>query len=137
MAMSQQTVHVDLPSELYERLRTIAEASNRPLQTVLVESLELLFADLSRDADTLALSLERLSDEQLWAIVHRRLTWPDDVRLRALVSAGTQRALAAEEQAELESLIDQVDRYTLLRSQALLLLHERGNDVAKYLPRGA
>lgn len=135
--MSHQTVLVDLPPDLYERIRTVAEASNRPVQTVLAESLALLFGDLADDADTLLPALERLSDEQLWAVVHRRLAWPHATRLRALTTAGSRRTLAADEQAELEALIDQVDRYALLRSRALLLLQQRGHDAAAYVKRGA
>jgi hypothetical protein len=135
--MSQQTVLVDLPPDLFQRIRTVAEASNRPLQTVVVESLELLFGHLSDDVESLLPALESMSDEQLWAVVHRRLAWPQDARLRALVTSGAQRTLSADEQAELEVLIDQVDQYTLLRSRALLLLQQRGRNVAMYVKPGA
>jgi hypothetical protein len=80
--------------------------------------------------------LESLSDDQLWAIVHRALVWPQDIRLRELTTLGQQGNLSVEEQAELERLVDQVDRYVVLRSQALLLLKQRGHDVEHRLRLG-
>jgi hypothetical protein len=50
--MSQPTIQLELPPELMERAEQIARDSNRPLETVLVESLELLFgtaSDISLD----------------------------------------------------------------------------------------
>jgi hypothetical protein len=73
------------------------------------------------------------SDEQLWAIVQRRLTWPDGVKLRELMAASKAGELSPSDRAALDNLLDQVDRYTLLRSHALLLLKQRGQDVEKYL----
>lgn len=73
------------------------------------------------------------SDEQLWAIVQRRLTWPDSVKLRELMAASKAGELSLSDRAALDNLLDQVDRYTLLRSHALLLLKQRGQDVEKYL----
>ena len=81
--------------------------------------------------------LETFSDEQLWAIVQRELAWPQDVRLRELTTLGKQGNLSAEEQIEMERLVDQVDRYVLVRSQALLLLKQRGHDVERRLKLGA
>ncbi|MHB8625261.1 MAG: hypothetical protein ACYDBJ_11365 [Aggregatilineales bacterium] len=81
--------------------------------------------------------VEELSDEQLWAIVYRPLAWTKDIRLRELTSLGKFGGLSADEQAETERLVDQVDRYVLLRSQALLLLKQRGYDVEHHLRMGA
>jgi len=57
-------------------------------------------------------------------------------RLRDLIAQGKQNALTADEQAELETLLDQIDRYTERRSRALLLLKQRGHDVEQYLKLG-
>lgn len=77
--------------------------------------------------------LAKLPDEQLWALVHRKIAWPQDARLRELTALGKQGTLSTEEQAELESLIDAYDQYVLLRSQALLYLKRRGYDVEQRL----
>jgi hypothetical protein len=135
--MTQQPVLLQLPEDLYERVRQIAEESNRPLENVLLDSLALLFGDWPDEATLSPQFLETLTDEQLWAIVHRALAWPQDIRLRELTTLGKQGNLSAEEQTEMERLVDQVDRYVLVRSQALVLLKQRGQDVEHRLRLGA
>ncbi|MDQ3247967.1 MAG: hypothetical protein M3Q45_02050 [Chloroflexota bacterium] len=131
--MTQQSVLVNLPVELYRRIRGTAQDTNRTVETVLLESLMLLFADLSSDAEPLFPVLDTLSDDQLWAVIQRRLTWPESARLRELVATSSIKTLSMHEQSELDSLLEQVDRYTLLRSKALLLLKQRGHPVEKHL----
>jgi hypothetical protein len=135
--MTQQPVMVHLPDDLYNRIRRVAEERNRSVETVLLDGLTLLFGDLSGDLEMLMPALETFSEEQLWAIVHRRLTWAEDARLRELLAASKQARLSGDEQAELDSLLAQVDRFVILRSKALLLLAQKGQDVASYLPVGA
>ena len=135
--MAQQPVVLQLPESLYERVRQIAADSHRPLEEVLVGSLALLFDDLPDNPALTPQLLEALSDEQLWAIVFRPLAWTQDVRLRELTALGKAGALSADERAEIERLVDQLDRYVLLRSQALLLLKQRGHDVEHRLRIGA
>jgi succinate dehydrogenase flavin-adding protein (antitoxin of CptAB toxin-antitoxin module) len=97
----------------------------------------LLFSQPSLSTD-LAANLAELvsfSDEQLWAIVHRRLPWSESLRLRELIAQSKQTALVDSEQRELEHLLELVDRSMLLRSEALLRLKERGRDVERYLTR--
>ncbi len=130
---STQSVSLDLPEELYARIREIAERNERSVETVLRESLEVLFGvDPSSAAHQLP-QLDAYRDDQLWAIVHQRMAWPQRERLRDLISSGKQDLLKESEQAELETLIDQADHYSLLRSQALQLLKQRGHNVDQYL----
>lgn len=135
--MAQQPVVLQLPESLYERVRQVAVDSNRPLEEVLLDSLALLFDDLPDSASLTPELLGDLSNEQLWAIVYRPLAWAQDVRLRELTALGKLGSLSSDEQAEIERLADQVDRYVLLRSQALLLLKQRGYDVERRLQMGA
>ncbi|MCA0456926.1 MAG: hypothetical protein LCI00_23345 [Chloroflexi bacterium] len=69
------------------------------------------------------------SDDQLWAVVNESFPLPKDLRLHELMMIGKQGSLSAIEQAELETLIEEHDQYILLRSQALLILKQRGFDV--------
>ncbi|MBX3062383.1 MAG: hypothetical protein U0528_06670 [Anaerolineae bacterium] len=135
--MSDQPVLLQLPEELYARIRQIAEESQRPVESVLVDSLSLLFGELPDNDSLTPEMLSSLTDEQLWAIVHRHLAWALDSRLRELSELGKTGQLSAEEYAEMESLVEQTDRHILLRSQALLLLKQRGYDVEHRLKMGA
>lgn len=133
--MSQSTVELHIPTDVYERAQQIARESNRSIESVLLDGLNLLFGTLS----TIDLSpdvLETYTDEQLWAMVYHRLTWPQDTRLRELVEIGKRGQLSADEHAEMERLLVLVDRYMLLRSKALLLLKQRGHDIEQRLQLG-
>ena len=134
--MGQSTVELQIPAEIYERARQIASDSNRSLESVLLDGLALLFGDLP-DTSLSPDALKDYTDEQLWAVVHQRLAWPQDARLRELIALGKQGQLTADEQAEMERLVDLVDHQMLLRSEALLLLKQRGHDVEKKLKLGA
>ena len=81
-------------------------------------------------------ALKDYSDEQLWAVVHRRLAWPQNSRLRELVALGDEGEISAEVMDELDGLIELVDQQMLLRSEALLRLKQRGCDIRKYLRPG-
>ncbi len=135
--MTDQSVLLQMPGELYERIRQIAAESNRPVENVLLDSIILLFGELPPDDQLTPQSLGGFSDEQLWALAHRPLAWPLDARLQELTALGKSGALSAEQQAELERLVSALDRYVLLRSQALLLLKQRGHDVEQRLKLGA
>jgi len=126
--MGQSTVELQIPAEIYERARQIASDSNRSLESVLLDGLALLFGDLP-DTSLSPDALKDYTDEQLWAIVHQRLAWPQDARLRELIALGKQGQITEDEKAEMERLIDLVDHQMLLRSEALLLLKQRGHDI--------
>lgn len=130
-------IHIDVPEELFEKMQEAAERSDQPVETVLVGSLALLFGDPPPNWDQLEATLESLPDDQLWALVYRRLAWPESARLHDLVARGRLAPLTDDEQRELEALIDDADRYTLVRSRALLLLKGRGYDVEARLKLSA
>lgn len=77
--------------------------------------------------------LQHYTDDELWAVVDERLTTEQDTRLRQLIALGKQGQLSVDEQAEMEQLVDMVDHQMLLRSEALLLLQQRGRDIDAYL----
>jgi hypothetical protein len=132
--MTQAPIVLLLPDELYERLREIADDSQRPVESVLIDSLTLLFGNLPAIDPQ---QLTTFSDEQLWALFHRQIAWPLDARLRELTTLSQQGILSPNDQTELESLVDAYDDYVLLRSQALVLLKQRGYEVEKRLRLGA
>ncbi len=129
-------LELQIPPEVYERARQIANESNRSIESVLLDGLTLLFGNLP-DTSLRPDALSDYSDEQLWAIVHQRLAWPQNSRLRELMIIGKQNQLTEDQEAEMERLIGLVDHQMLLRSEALLLLKQRGHDVEQTLKLGA
>jgi len=137
--MPEKSITLDLPEDVYERVRQVAEQSQRPLERVLVESIRLLFVlpPTSTDVATTLTALPGYSDAQLWAVVYQRLAWPQSQRLHELSAKNKLEQLTEDEQSECEYLLTLNDRAMLLRSKALLLLKNRGHDIAAYLERGA
>lgn len=132
--MTDRFIQFNVPDEIYERVQQVAEASHLSFEMVLVESLNLLFGQLS-SADDLEKQLNDLSgysDAQLWAVVHSRMAWKQSLRLRELTAKSKQSRLSDTEQEEQERLLDTADRYVLLRSEALVQLKLRGHDVSAY-----
>lgn len=129
--MGQQQITLQLPDDLYERMKKVADDNNRPLQVILVESLDLLFGG-STGLDTRLTELEGFADEQLLALVHRRMSWAESERLHELNERNKEASLNQDEQEELEHLLARVDRDLLLRSEALRLLRERGHSVERF-----
>jgi hypothetical protein len=128
--MSQQ-LHLELSDELMWHIRKAADASARSVEAVAVESLGLLFGGSAVIADVAYMDV--YTDQQLWAVVHQRLAMDDDQRMQALIETGKQGDLADSDQAELDALLEKLDDFILLRSNALLLLKQRGHPIEAYL----
>ena len=137
--MSGKSITLDLPEDLYERVRQVAEQSQRPVERILVESIRLLFGlpSTSTDIATTLAAMPSYSDAQLWAVIYQSLAWPQSQRLHALSTKNKLEKLTEDEQSEFEHLLTLNDRAMLLPSEALLLLKNRGHDIATYLERGA
>lgn len=130
--MSKDLYRLAIPEHLLNRPQRIAHENKRSVDTVLIESLDLFFGDVAGE-DLSPEALKDFSDEQLWAIVHRRLAWPQNSRLQELAALGDEGEMSAEQLNEMEGLIELVDHQMLLRSKALLLLKWRGCDNQKHL----
>ena len=134
--MEQLTVAVKVPAEVYRQVEEVAVECDRTADAVIVDALSLMFrspADMSLHPDDLA----SMDDHRLLAIWHSRLAWSLDARLRELMRLGQLGKTTNDEVAELEELVAQADHQALLRSEALLLLKQRGHNIDKLLNRGA
>lgn len=137
--MTQNLVTLNLPDELYERVQREADARQRSIESLVVETLDILF-DHTVQPLNLDQELEELADytdTQLWAVVHRRLSWQQSLRLHELNAKAKLETLSEAEDDELEHLLALNDGYMLLRSDALLKLKQRGHDIDAYLKIGA
>lgn len=135
--MGQKSVTLQIPAELYTAIQQAAEAAARPMETVLLESLEALFQPILDYQDENLSDqyawLGNASDAQLWAVVYRHLPWAASLRLHELNARAKANALSDAEADELQTLLEQVDRAMLLRSEALLLLKQRGYNLSDWL----
>jgi hypothetical protein len=134
--MTQQPLLLHLPEDLYAQIQQFAEENNRPVENVVLDGLALLFGNLSDSTRLTSDVIKTFCDDELWILVHLPLAWSYEARLRELTALGKQGGLSPDEQTELERLIEQNDRHILARSEALLMLKQRGYAVEQYLRSG-
>lgn len=133
--MAEKTITLHIPADLYEQVEKAAQASERNVENVLLDSISLFvnYPQTAQQLDTWVAQLGTYTDSQLWSVVYHRLSETDAFRLHELGDKNSQGKLIAQEQDELDNLLHLVDRDMLLRSEALLILQQRGHDVEAYL----
>lgn len=133
--MTNRTLTIQIPEEMYERAQQVAEESHRSIESVVLNTLALLYGALPEEVDLTP--LETFTDEQLWRIVWRPLPFALETRLDELSELGDWGKLTDAQKAELDQLVAEVNRYVLIRSKALVVLKKRGHDVESRLLQGA
>jgi len=132
--MADKTVTLHIPAELYKQVEKAAQASERPVENVLLDSISLFvnYPQTPQQLDKWVEQLGNYTDAQLWGVVYHRLAENDVMRLDELSEKNKAGVMNTQENDELTNLIYLVDRDMLLRSEALLLLQQRGHDVNDY-----
>ncbi len=131
--MEQKSVVIEIPAVLYERIQKEATENNQTAESLIANHVTAFFIQTPEDTDAVLALLGGYSNLQLWSVVGQQMSWPEKARMDALETKGEVGQLSADEQQEIEKLLDKVDEYTLLRSAALVLLKERGEDVERLL----
>lgn len=120
-----------LPDDLYESLRRNAQASNQPLEAMLLRTLHVSLPSLDGLPADLAdelIRLEALDDDGLRAIVHETVADADQDTIEGLLEnrAGT---LSDSDRKRIDELLERVNRTTLRKARAAVLLRFRGRQV--------
>lgn len=134
--MTVQSVTVQLPTRLYNRLKQRAERANRSIEIEMVEAVagslpadDILPTEL---ADALA-QLVIANDDTLLSAAKARFPAAKSVRLETLHLRRQTDAWSKMEEREAEELTTEQEQFMLLRAQAMSLLMQRGYDVAAIL----
>ncbi len=129
--MSSQMLTLNVPSPLYGQLKQCADASARSIEEELLDLLTSALADhtLPRDVAETVASLSSLDDSQLWQAARSRLTEEALHELEALHLKRQREGLLSHERQRAEELERLFERVVLLRSQAAVVLRQRGHDV--------
>ena len=129
--MSTQTLTLNVPAPLYGQLKQCADASARSIEEELLELLTSALADhtVPRDLAQTVASLSSLDDSQLWQAARSRLTEDALHELEALHLKRQREGLLSPERQRAEELERLFERVVLLRSQAAVVLRQRGHDV--------
>ena len=134
--MEEATVMLEVPVALYERAERLAREKNGSAESLLLDTLSNALGDLTA-MELEPEDLQALEDDQLYGVAHQRLAQPQEDRLRELLNLAQSGMATDAEIAELEALGDLVEHQMLLRSEALLLLKQRGRDIDSLLMLGA
>ena len=128
-----QTVTLNLPDNIYQRLKRIAQTMQRPLEEFLLDAVTTalpLLDDLPPEMMDDMVALALLNDEALWRVARSTLSSADQERLDSLLDKQGREALIATEQQELDQLLSEYERVVLTRSQAAVLLKQRKYDIS-------
>lgn len=131
--MTREAVTLHVPERLLIRLRQAAEATRRPLNDVILRSLEIgsppCWDDAPPELQADLAALDRLDDERLWLIARRQADDTEMVRCQQLLDMNANDQASPRERDELEELRNRFDSQMLLKAQAVALLRWRGHPV--------
>jgi len=132
--MPNQTVTLEMPSDLYSRLKKRAEQSNRTVEN---ETLELLAATVTPE-DQIAFeirhtvdSMALLDDAALERAAHSHLLTEFAEELEALHLKQQREPLTDAESKRNAELIRAYERSMLIRAHAAAQLKKRGVDISR------
>ena len=130
--MSRSSLTLELPAEIYERVRRAAKGMKQPVEQALVNIVKAATPSLEKVPEEYRAELEAmedLGDDKLWNVAQTRIPLPKQRRLESLLSKNQRGELTGRERQTLISLRAEADRLTLRRSYALLLLKYRGHGI--------
>ena len=126
-----QTVTLQIPELLYQRLVNTARATNRPLEEVMLYALKVGsppdWDNVPDEFQVDLAALDRMEDEALWKIAQSRKTVADMERYNVLLDRNQEGTLTDTERAELTALRTEADCFMLRKAQAAALLRWRGH----------
>ena len=125
-------VTLTLPDRLYEPTRRIAQATNQPLETVLLTALQASLPPLdglsAELADELG-RLEELDNKALRSVMFEAVPEIEQNEAEDLLGANRSLALTADERERLLAIQRAADRLMLRKARAAVLLRFRGQHI--------
>lgn len=127
--MTFQTITLNIPARVYQRVQRAAEAVQSPIEKVIVETLDTALPSLDdvppEMVDELA-AMSTLSDKSLWQAARSMMSAKQQARLQRLSALQQERPLKPAEVRQLDGLVNEYGRVTLRKAHAYALLHKRG-----------
>jgi hypothetical protein len=130
-----ETITLQIPEPLYQRLVDTARATNRPLEEVTLHALNVGsppdWTNVPDEFQVDLAALDRLEDEALWRIAQSHKSATEMERYSLLLDRNQEGMLTDTERAELTALRAESDRFMLLKPQAAALLRWRGYQIPR------
>jgi len=122
---------IQMPQSLYRRLKRLVEISRRPLENVIVQTLDSsippLPDDLPADMRGDLLALEVLDDDTLWQVARSTASPEQQEQHRLPLEKNCLGTIAESERATLAQLRREADQLMLRKAYAYVLLKWRGH----------
>jgi plasmid stability protein len=122
-----QTLIVNVPSELYVRIKKRADEAHRSVED---EAVVLLQATVPTDLDQSLASLQLLDNAGLEKAARSRLADDVGAELETLHFKQQREGLSTTESTRCAELVRALERAMLVRANAAVLLKQRGVDVS-------
>jgi len=131
--MTTETVMLQVPENLYRRFEKTANAMQRSLEDIMLQTLKVggppTWDDAPPEYQADLAALDQLDDDALWAIARSRKPAAELVRYDELLEHNQDGKLTAAERLELQTLRIESDRFMLRKAHAAVLLRWRGHQV--------
>ncbi len=121
-----------VPEEVYRRVQQIAQATAQPVDVVLLEYLQRLAEAvpvLAAEEEVELQALRYLSDDALWALMREQMAAETQARLQTLMDKNSRGAITPAEHQELARLVERGQQLMLRKSEAAVILSQRGYTV--------
>ncbi|MBD2691327.1 hypothetical protein [Anabaena catenula] len=132
--MPTETVTLQIPEIIYQRLVNTAHATQRPLEEVMLHALQMgsppAWDDVPEEFQAELAALDKLNDNTLWQIFHSHKTAVDMEEYNNLLEKNSSGTLTEIERLNLISLRHESDLFMLRKAQAAVLLRWRGYSVS-------
>jgi hypothetical protein len=132
--VSHPVLTLELPDDIYERVRRAANGMNQPVESAIVNIVRAATPSLEKIPDEYRADLEAmedLRDKELWSILRSRPALATQRRQERLLNKNQGGELTERERRALGELRADGDRQMLRRSYAALLLKYRGHRTPK------
>ena len=127
------SVAVQIPEPLYHRLEQAAARLQKPVENLLVETLQAALPDIAEipdDIRTKISALDKFDDTALHDIAESEMISKDQQILERLLEVQSMRPLTDEEISQLTLLRKEYGRILLCKARAFALLAERGHPIS-------
>ena len=125
-----ETITLQVPDTIYQRLVDTARATNRPLEDIMLRALEVgsppNWTDLPETFQKDLAALDSLDNDTLWQIAYSQMSDSIPAQFDTLLESQKNHPLTAAEQKTLEELQTEADRFMLCKAQAAAILRWRG-----------
>ena len=129
-----QTITLQLPEQLHQRLVSTAQATGQLLEAVVLQAIAVgsppNWDDVPEEYQPELAALDGLEDAALWQIARSQKSLSEMVRYDELLEYKQERSLSASEQVDLLNLRKESEQFMLRKAHAASILKWRGHQVS-------